>query len=803
MREQLRRVPLFKQASEETLNRMTAALTQVSVPGGAVVCRQGEPGATFHLVELGTLVVESEVGSQRRELARMGPGDFFGEIALLGSGTRTATVTALSPSRLWTLTADDFAAVTTEDPALRAAVQDTAQERLGRSMASAFEVRHRTLGEMLAKRGKVAVGRAVDNDIVLPSRLVSNHHAVLRAENGTVLIEDLGSTNGTFLNARPVRSALLHDGDEVWFADELFVFQVADGPDGAQLTDVSRPRGVRIDAIGLHKVVGDGKDLLQDVSLSVLPGELVALVGGSGAGKTTLLDALAGIRPASAGRVLYDGNDRYQHDARFRSTYGYVPQDDIVHTQLPLRRTLLHAANVRLPADASEESRAAAVDNAISQLGLNEQAGVKVASLSGGQRKRSSIAVELLTEPRLFFLDEPTSGLDPATDAHTMRLLRRIADAGSTVLVTTHATKSVSLCDKVVVLARGGHLAFVGSPSRALEHFGVAIFDEIYDRLEPEEAPAEAAAQFTASPEYEQQQAMVLDPPAPDSEAGGAKPKGRLRRSLHQLAALSRRNLDIHLHNKDLLIPVAAQPLTFSVLLLALFNSGLFDPGNAGASGPLQLVFLLAFNAFLLGLLTSVQEIVKELPIFFRERSVGVGAGPYLLSKISFLLPAVVIGNLVLMGVPWLTNRLPHRGLSMLGPLLLTLLLASLAGMALGLFTSALVSTSQAATDMLSLWIVPQVLFGGGLFAVPAMNFAWRVVANIAGLRWAFEAAGHAVGLSDVFRNSGSNMGRSMLEQYGDSFDHPFSYEWSILAVFVLVPMTAALLILRSRQPKR
>jgi energy-coupling factor transporter ATP-binding protein EcfA2 len=436
-------------------------------------------------------------------------------------------------------------------------------------------------------------------------------------------------------------------------------------------------------------------------------------------------------------------------------------------------------------------------------LGLTAQSEVKVASLSGGQRKRSSIAVELLTEPRLFFLDEPTSGLDPATDAQTMRLLRGLADAGSTVLVTTHATKSVSLCDKVVVLARGGHLAFVGTPARALEHFGVEVFDDIYDRLEPEEAPAEAAAAFTSSPEFAEQQAMVLDPPPADAQRGDSKPKGRLRRSLHQLAALSRRNLDIHLHNKDLLIPIVAQPVLLSILLLALFRSGLFDPGQGAASGPLQLIFLLAFNAFLLGLLTSVQEIVKELPIFFRERSVGVGAGPYLFSKISFLLPAVLLGNLVLMGVPWLTNRLPHRGLSMLGPLYLTLVLASLAGMALGLFTSSLVSSSQAATDMLSLWIVPQVLFGGGLFAVPAMNFAGRVVANIAGLRWAFEAAGHAVALSEVFRKSQSIMGRSLLDQYGKSFDCTFAYQWTILAVFIVVPMTAALLLLRSRQPKR
>ena len=798
----LRRVPLFADADDGVIDDIAARLRRVEAPGGSVVCREGEPGTTFNLVESGTLLVEAEIGSQRRELARMGPGDFFGEIALLGGGTRTATVSALAPAVLWELSADDFASVVTSNPKLKDAVAAAGQARVGRSVAAAFEVRHRSLGDKLAKRGRVTIGRAVDNDIVLPSPAVSAHHAAISSDGAKVTLEDLDSTNGTFVNGRRARRAELQEGDEIWIADERFVFERS-GPDGAgAVVDVVRPQGVRIDASGLRKEVKAGVSLLADVSLSILPGEFVAIVGGSGAGKTTLLDALAGTQPASSGRVLYDGEDRYEHDARFRSAIGYVPQDDIVHTELALRRTLQHAARIRLPKDTSEAARDAAVDSVLGNLGLTEQAEVKVGSLSGGQRKRSSIGVELLTQPRVFFLDEPTSGLDPATDAHMMRLLRRLANDGSTVLVTTHATKNVRMCDKVVVLGRGGHLAFVGSPQRALEHFGVETFDEIYDVLEPEGAPVAAASSYRESPEFAQQQSLALSRATVAMAAPGAG-RARRRGGVRQFAALSRRNMEIHLRNKDVLIPVIAQPVLLGVLLLALFRSDLFEPGQANATAPLQMMFLLPFNAFLLGLLTAVQEIVKELPIFYRERAVGVGVVPYLLSKTTFLVPGFVLGAGMMMTLLWATNRLPDGGLSMLGPLFVTLALAGLAGMALGLFTSAIAGSSQTATDLLSLWIMPQVLFGGGLFAVPIMDFVGRAVSHVAVVRWAFEASGHAVGLSDVFRRSESLTGQALLEQYGSSFESSFWYQWSILAAFVLVPLVLTVLILRSRQPKR
>jgi ABC-type multidrug transport system ATPase subunit len=226
--------------------------------------------------------------------------------------------------------------------------------------------------------------------------------------------------------------------------------------------------GVRIAATSLRKTVKGGRCVLDDVSFVIEPGELVAIAGGSGAGKTMLLEALAGSRPADSGSVLFDGVDVYERLDVFRTVLGYVPQDDIIHLELPLKRTLLYAARLRLPSAASRREVDAAVEEALLRLGLAEHAHVRVGALSGGQRKRASIAVELLTHPHVFFLDEPTSGLDPATGVELLKALRELAHEGSTVVFTTHAVQDLVRCDRVVFLASGGRVAFVGSIEDAL-----------------------------------------------------------------------------------------------------------------------------------------------------------------------------------------------------------------------------------------------------------------------------------------------------------------------------------------------
>ena len=219
------------------------------------------------------------------------------------------------------------------------------------------------------------------------------------------------------------------------------------------------------------------------MSFAVAAGELVAIVGVSGAGKTTLLEAIAGVTPTTSGSVRFDGIVLRANLRKFRGVIGYVPQDDIIHADLPLQRTLRYAARLRLPSSVTAAEVDHAVRAAIDTVGLTEQVDVRVGSLSGGQRKRASIAVELLTEPRAFFLDEPTSGLDPATSGELIAHLRELADRSATVVFTTHSAEDLDLCDRIVFMAPGGRVGFVGTVAEALEHFGVRAVPELYRRL--------------------------------------------------------------------------------------------------------------------------------------------------------------------------------------------------------------------------------------------------------------------------------------------------------------------------------
>ena len=217
--------------------------------------------------------------------------------------------------------------------------------------------------------------------------------------------------------------------------------------------------------------VGEEVTLLDAVSFSILSGELVAIVGPSGAGKTTLLETIAGIAPTE-GSVRFDGVDVHANAAAFRSVLGYVPQDDIIHADLPLGRTLRYATSAAAVVD-ERAAVDATVADALADVGLTAQAGVRVGALSGGQRKQASIAVELLTDPHVFFLDEPTSGLDPLTSAELITRLRQLADRSATVVFTTHSVDDLAMCDRIVFTTRGGRVGFVGTIDEALEWFGV------------------------------------------------------------------------------------------------------------------------------------------------------------------------------------------------------------------------------------------------------------------------------------------------------------------------------------------
>ena len=309
--------------------------------------------------------------------------------------------------------------------------------------------------------GSVTIGRANDNDIVIQDVLASRHHAFLVDSPLGTEIRDAHSVNGTFVNGVRVGSAVLNEGDVVTIGNIDLV--LTNGNLIRRTEAATRSGGLEVNGVQF-KI--DGKQLLDNISLTARPGTLTAIIGGSGAGKTTLSRLIAGYTRPSGGSVTFEGHDIHAEYATMRSRIGMVPQDDVVHRQLTVNQALGYAAELRLPPDTSKEERAQVVAQVLEELDLTKHADTRVDKLSGGQRKRASVALELLTQPSLLLLDEPTSGLDPALDRQVMLMLRQLADAGRVVLVVTHSVSYLDVCDQILLVAPGGKTAFNGPPGQ-------------------------------------------------------------------------------------------------------------------------------------------------------------------------------------------------------------------------------------------------------------------------------------------------------------------------------------------------
>ena len=543
------------------------------------------------------------------------------------------------------------------------------------------------------------------------------------------------------------------------------------------------PGGVAIDVRGLGTSVGSGSRVLDDVSFSVAPGELVAIVGGSGAGKTTLLEALAGVSPAQDGTVHFDGVDVYRNLGSFRSVLGYVPQDDIIHLELPLERTLRYAARLRLPAGSSGDDVDAAVAGVMESLDLACHAHVRVGALSGGQRKRASIAVELLTHPHVFFLDEPTSGLDPATGFELVRVLRGLATAGSTVVFTTHAVQDLGYCDRIIFLAAGGRLAFHGTIPEALAYFGVEKLEEVYERLAVEETPAEWARRFDAH-----RGGRLSDVAARNEVPRQNSRPGFLR----QWAVLTARSAETLARNRLTMAILLGSPAMVVVMFVILFRPGAFDLAHPNPSAIAMILFWIAFGAFFFGLTYGLLQIVGERPIMRREQLAGQRTTSYLLSKVSVLVPFLLVVVILMLAVLRGLDRLPPASLATYASLGVSLALDAVAALALGLVTSALVRDSSQATLALPMLCFPAVLFSGAILPVHVMASVGAAVSIVMPDRWAFEAAGHDLGVRDILAHGNSPLGPPMLTAYGPADTSATHVYWLYLLAFIVVLLAAA-----------
>lgn len=690
---------------------------------------------------------------------------------------------------------------------------------------------------------QISIGRS-GCDIILDNPQVSRFHAQIeRRSDSDHVLRDAGSTNGTFVNGQRIAQHRLQAGDIIQIGPFKLVYNIA------SLDEYDQRGSLRIDAVGLTRRVGKGRRaraIINDISLSIAPREFVALVGGSGAGKSTLLKALSGSVPASSGRLTVNGDDFYANFAAYRALLGYVPQDDIIHRLLPVNRALGYAAGLRLPADTARSEVAQRINQVLADVEMSEHQHTTVAQLSGGQRKRVSIGVELLADPSLFFLDEPTSGLDPGLEKKLMYTLRRLADSGRTIVLVTHATANITQCDHVAFLAQG-RLVYFGPPGEALSFFGVSSgdFADIYTRLEgPAEAHdplvrrelgAELAVwqagqqngrlpllaelweqKYRSSEQYRRYVGARLArlPATPGAATGDTSRRQRPAISaLRQFWILTRRYLDLLLHDRrNLLILLLQAPLIALLLLLVARPDalgGVLDAGLLPRSEAKKVLFMLTTVSVWFGIINAAREIAREQPVYRRERMVNLRIGPYIFSKVAVLSVLLLLQSSIMLGmVAW---GIPFPGDTgvLTSPLLevfVTMVLTALAGSALGLLISAWASSPDRAVSIVPLALIPQIVFAGLIFNIEGLAepLSWLTIS-----RWSMEALGVSIDLNGLCNLPNPAAGSvapgcapgliSSEAAYTHSLAHLLS-RWAFLLLYTLACLGLAGWVLRRRE---
>lgn len=598
------------------------------------------------------------------------------------------------------------------------------------------------------KNKSVLLGRDPNANLQLDAATVSRRHATIDTDNqGRYILQDV-STNGVFVNGQKVTgSAILSPGSTIRIGSYTLVLQ------GDELVVVDQGENIRLDAEKIVKIVTDKNKqqllLLNNISLPIEPGQFVALVGGSGTGKSTLLRTLLGIESTTEGTVYLNGENLRINFNIYRNLIGYVPQNNIVHRDLKVEEVLTYAAKLRLPFDIDVKQ---VIEKTLEQIEMSDRRETFVKNLSGGQVKRVSIGVELLADPKLFFLDEPTSGLDPGLDKKMMQLLRSLANEGRTIILVTHATTNISLCDRIAFLGIGGNLCYFGTPQEAIKFFEISNgdFADIYIKLETKEAVIEEANRFHLS---NYQKDYIDNRLSLGKYSNNIVPEQVKISFLQQLPILTERYLKLILRDPvSLSLSLFTAPLGIALVPLAIRDKNplIISTENDPSLAPLALRVLFVFTcaAIWIGLASSLQEIIKETAIYWRERLVNLGLFAYLGSKVLVLgglafLQTLFISIVILIGfkspqselIPWFLG---------LG---ITTFLTSLASISLGLMVSASVKNITQSNSALPLLLLPQIIFSGVLFNMEGIGkyFSWLMLS-----RWSVGAYGALVNVNKM-----------------------------------------------------
>jgi ABC transport system ATP-binding/permease protein len=588
--------------------------------------------------------------------------------------------------------------------------------------------------------GSATIGRANDNDIVIQDVLASRHHAFLVQTPLGTEIRDARSINGTFVNGVRVGSAVLNEGDVVTIGNIDLVF--SDGNLVRRTEAATRTGGLEVK--GAHFKI-DGKELLDNISLTARPGTLTAIIGGSGAGKTTLSRLIAGYTRPSAGSVTFEGHDIHAEYATMRSRIGMVPQDDVVHRQLTVNQALGYAAELRLPPDTSKQERAQVVAQVLEELDLTKHADTRVDKLSGGQRKRASVALELLTQPSLLLLDEPTSGLDPALDRQVMLMLRQLADAGRVVLVVTHSVSYLDVCDQLLLMAPGGKTAFNGPPDQVEAVMGTRNWADIFAKVGAD--PDEANRRFLERKGDRQAEQV----PAKESPADLGEPVHT--NLLRQLSTIARRQVRLVVSDRGYTVFLAILPFLMGALALTVKGHkpglGVANPTGPAPTQPQYIMVLLCIGAVFMGTALTIRDLIGERPIFRREQAVGLSTTAYLLAKVAVFsafatLQSAISTIIVRLGKGAPTADPPFFGSATLS-LFFTVAATCVASAMLGLLLSAIAQSNEQIMPLLVVSIMSQLVLCGGMGIPVTGRLGLNQLSFVTPGRWGFAAGASSV----------------------------------------------------------
>jgi len=583
--------------------------------------------------------------------------------------------------------------------------------------------------------GTIKIGSGGACDIILSPSGVAKHHASIHTTRNKILIKDEGSVNGTIVNSSTIQLGTeyeLQDLDVIFIGNTKMILV------GNQLYYQIFERSIRLDAIDIVKRVKikfKTKEISTHVNMNIKPSEFVAFVGGSGAGKSTFMKCISGVDTPTTGKVLLNGEDLHANYESLKYNIGYVPQDDIVYSNLTLHDMLHYAAKLRMPDNTTHKARNERIKEVLEIVQLTELENSYIRQLSGGQRKRASIAVELIADPNLFFLDEPTSGLDPGTERSVMKTLQEMSQMGKTIILVTHNTLNLHLCDKVAFFGNGGRLCFYGSPKEALEFFEVDDFVDIYNLIN--ENVEEWYEKFQDIYNFEKTTEIEKD----KSNNISNKKKSFFK----QLINLITRYIKLITNDLQQLLLLFVQAPIIALALSIVATPDLYKSYEDTKA----ILFSLGCSCIWLGLLNSVQEICKEKIILQKEHMADLKLSAYIFSK--FIVQGILAFIQSLIMVVLFQKLQGQSSNSILidsfWDVQLICFLTILCAAALGLMISSAVKNANIAMSIIPLLLVPQLLFSGMLFELDGKT---DVISNFVLCRWTVEGLGTSTNLNDL-----------------------------------------------------